>query len=71
MTINTQIFNAELKPINLSNFFIFSTISGFNAAVKPEFGKKFKKFKKIILNFKIFRNSGFTAALKPVIYYVD
>ena len=46
MTINTQIFgfNTALKPINLSNFLIFSTMSGFNAAVKPKFGKKFKNF---------------------------
>ena len=67
MTIDTQIFsfNAALKPIILSNFFIFY------AAVKPEFGKKFKKLKiifKIFLNFLIqCFNSGFTAALKPEI----
>ena len=37
-------FNAALKPMNLSNFLIFSTIFGFNTAVKPEFRKKFKTF---------------------------
>ena len=53
MTINTQIFgfNAALKPINLSNFLNFSTLSGLNATVKAKYRKKFKNFLKIILNF--------------------